>query len=88
MLSASDWGGRQEAFTHVQVLWGEEVILCCGSDMGRAGLRLTCAFVEAGEDGEFFLLCPKVKSVRWRAELRDISGSVSYRRADEGGQVP
>lgn len=85
MRSVRGRRGRQEALPHVQVLWGEGDVLHCGSGVGRAGLKLAAALVWAREDGQVFLLGSKVESIRWGAEFRDLSGSASHRRADEGG---
>lgn len=86
LLSASGWRGGQEALAHVQVLWGEGDVLHCGSGVGWAGLKRAAGLVWAREDGEVFLLGSKVESIRWGAEFRDLSGSVSHRGADEGGR--
>lgn len=77
--------GGQVALPQVQILRGKWAVLCCGPDVAGTGLRLVGVLVRAGEVGEPFLLRSKVESIRWRAELRDVSGSVPARRAHVGG---
>lgn len=87
LRAVRDRRGGQEALPHVWVLRGEGVFFWHGLHVAGAGLRVGGVCVWFGEAGETFLLCSKVKSIRRRAELWDLSGSPARRADVRGGRV-